>query len=182
MAIRKKPRKKVVTISIILLVAVLLAAYLIFYFTEKKNDVGMPSLLMIPELSTRDYIQVNVDAGIVGDVGIITLTGDCYQLVANTEASQAVSIFNGLERKVDFRPNTHDLMKDILDNFGIEVLMVRIVDLRNDTFVSDLILKQGSKIVSLDSKPSDSIALAVRTGAPIFIKENLMKENGKYIC
>ena len=182
MAIRKKPRKKIILVFTILSLVILLAAYLTFYFVNKKNVIETPGLLLIPELSTHGYIQVSADAGTIENVGIITLTSDCYQLIANTESSQAVSIFNGLEKKIDFRPNTHDLMKDTFDSFGIEVLMVRIVDLRNDTFIGNLVLKQGNKIVSLDSKPSDSIALAVRTGAPIFIKENLMKENGKYIC
>lgn len=95
---------------------------------------------------------------------------------------QADSVLNGLAKKIDVRPDTHDLMKDALDNFGIKVLMVRIDDLKNNTFISSLILKEGNKIVSLDSRPSDAIALAVRTDAPIYIKESLMKSNGKYIC
>jgi bifunctional DNase/RNase len=182
MATQKKSRKKIIIVSIILLLVVLLAVCLASYFANYKNVVETPELLLIPQLSTRGYMQVSTDAGVIGDAGIITLTSDCYQLVANTEVSQAISIFNGLEKKIDFRPNTHDLMKDAFDNFGIEVLMVRITDLKNDTFTGELILKQSNNIINFDSKPSDGIALAIRTGAPIFIKENLMKENGEYIC
>jgi len=182
MVIKKKSSKKIIVVSIVLLLIVFLTIIITSYFTEKKNVVEMPELLMIPQLSTHGYIQVSADAGVIENIGIITLTGECYQLVANTEAYQALSIFNGLEKKIDFRPNAHDLMKEIFNDFGIEILMIRIVDLKNDTFTGNLILKQGSKIISLDSKPSDGIALAVRTGTPIFIKETLMKENGEYVC
>jgi len=182
MATQKKSKKRIIFIFTILSLVVLLAAYITFFFARKVNVAETSGLLMIPQLSTRGYMQVSTDAGVIGDVGIITLTSDCYQLVANTEVSQAISIFNGLEKKIDFRPNTHDLMKDAFDNFGIEVLMVRITDLKNDTFTGELILKQSNNIINFDSKPSDGIALAIRTGAPIFIKENLMKENGEYIC
>jgi len=182
MAIRKKTMKKIVVFSIILLLFALLSAFITFYFTNKKIVAETPGILLIPQLSTRGYVQVNADAGVVQDIGIIVLIGECYRLVANTEPSQAISILNGLEQRIDSRPNTHDLMKDTLNNFRIEVLMVRIVDLRNNTFIGELVLKQGNNIINFDSKPSDGIALAVRTGAPIFIKENLMKENGEYIC
>jgi bifunctional DNase/RNase len=60
--------------------------------------------------------------------------------------------------------------------------MVKIVEIRNNTFIGRLILQQGNKVVSLDSRPSDGIAIAVRTGSPVYIKESLMKEQGKYIC
>ena len=182
MAKRKNPRKKIIIISIVVLLILLSTICAIYFVPNRENSGEIPSLLTIPDLSTKDYIQVSADAGVIENIGIVTLTGNCYQLVANTDAYQALSVFNGMEKRIEFRPDTHDLMKDTFDMFGIEVLMVRIVDIKNDTFIGDLVLKQGNNIVNMDSKPSDGIAIAVRTGAPIFIKESLMMEYGEYIC
>jgi bifunctional DNase/RNase len=186
MANRYKSKRGRMLIYIVLAIVVLaIASTLVFkYFSSRifESTVELPEFLTLPELSTAGYMKVSVDAGISGNMGLINLNGGCYQLIANTEVEQADSVLNGLAKKIDVRPNTHDLMKDALDNFGIKVLMVRIDDLKNNTFISSLILKEGNKIVSLDSRPSDAIALAVRTDAPIYIKESLMKSNGKYIC
>ena len=136
----------------------------------------------IPDLSTTGFVKVDASAAVFGDSGFVSLTGGCYQLTANTEASQAQSISDGIDKKVGPRPGTHDLIKDIFDNLKIKVVMVKIVDLRNDTFYGRLILSGEDKILNLDSRPSDGIAIAVRTGAPIYIKEGLLAQQGKNIC
>jgi bifunctional DNase/RNase len=178
---RYKSKKEFKNINKILaIIAGVLVLFLVLYFILPKTELA--PIIFLPELSTTGYLKVNVDAGVVGDTGIVTLTSECYQLTANTELTQAESIANGLVKKIDFRPNTHDLMKDVLDNLQIKVVMVKIVELKNSTFYSRLILKQGNNIVSLDSRPSDSIALAVRTDSPIYVKEDLMKSEGEYIC
>lgn len=182
MAQHSKSKKYVILCIILALILIAAASIIIFQRASTRVNIEIPNFLVISQLSTKGYMKVAADAAVVGNEGVITLTGDCYQLIANTEATQAESIYNGLGKKIDFRPNTHDLMKDELDIFGTEVLMVKIVDLKNNTFISNLILKQENKIVSLDCRPSDAIALAVRTESPIYIKEDLMKSEGEYIC
>ena len=127
-------------------------------------------------------MEVEPDARVLGEFGVVSLTGGCYSLTANTEAEQAESIFNGLNKIVGVRPGTHDLMKDAFENLEIKVVMVKIVELRNDTFIGRLILQSGNRVADLDSRPSDGISIAVRTDAPIYVKEDLMKEQGTYIC
>jgi bifunctional DNase/RNase len=164
---------------ILTVITFVIVIYLILQYIPKANE---SELISIPDLSTIGYLKVDVDASVSGNDGVVILQTNCYQLTAVTEQYQAQSIANGIAGKVDFRPNTHDLMKDALNNLGIEVKMVKIVEMRNNTFIGRLILKQGNKVVSLDSRPSDGIALAVRTGSPVYIKESLMEEQGKYIC
>lgn len=168
------------TNRILAVVALSLVLFLVLYFGFSKTNI-VP-IVFLSELSTDDYLKVDVDAGVVRGEGIVVLTSECYQLTAITEVTQAESIANGLVKKINFRPNTHDLMKDTLDNLQIEVMMVKIVELKNNTFYGRLILKQENKIISLDSRPSDGIALAVRTDSPIYVKEDLMKSQGEYIC
>ena len=162
----------------------LISFLILFYLTlpsPKKSEYPIsPSILK--ELSTEGYTKVSVDAQVVGNNGIVRLRGGCYQLIAYTEPTQAYSIMKGLEGKIDFRPNTHDLIKSIFDELGIKVLLVKIVDLRNNTFIGEMIIQQGNKIINLDSRPSDATAIAVRYGIPIYIKTKLLKENGEYIC
>ncbi len=168
------------TYKIFIFLVAAISIFLIFQLVLPKTKVS--PVVLLPEFSTSGYLKTDVDAGVVEGNGVVILTSGCYQLSANTEASQAESIADGIAKTIGFRPNTHDLMRDTLDNLGVEVVMVKIVDIKNNTFYGRLILKQGNKVVSLDSRPSDGIALAVRTDAPVYLKEELMKSQGKYIC
>jgi len=177
----RRKRYKIVYI-ILIIIALALVSAIVFQFLFTEAGVELPNVLTLPELSTLGYMKVSVDAAVTEEGGIVVLTSECYQLSAFTEVEQAESIADGLMKKIGFRPNTHDLMKDALDNFEIKVIMVKIVDLKNNTFFGRLVLRQENRIVSLDSRPSDGIALAVRTDAPIYIKEDLMKSQGRYVC
>jgi len=149
----------------------------------KLPSIQLPTITpQISELSTDGFVEVKPDAGVIDNVGVVSLTGGCYQVTANTDATQAESIVNGLEGKISVRPNTHDLMRDVFESLGIKVLIVKVVDLKDSNYIGRLIVKQGDNILSLDSRPSDGIAIAVRTNSTIYFKESLMKERGKYIC
>ncbi|HET8993831.1 MAG TPA: bifunctional nuclease family protein [Rhodococcus sp. (in: high G+C Gram-positive bacteria)] len=73
------------------------------------------------------------------------------------------------------RPLTHDLIKNLLDAFGHALLEVRIVDLQEGTFYADLVF-DGEMRVSC--RPSDAVAVALRTGAPVFAEESVLAEAG----
>lgn len=163
---------------LIFLIGLLVIIILILFpFSSERVQI-----VLLPELSTFGYIEVEVNAEVVGNQGIVTLTSDCYQIIAYTEASQAESIKRGLAGKIPFRPNAHDLIKAIFESFDIEVIMVKITELKNNTFFGRIFLKQGNRVLSLDSRPSDGTAIAVRVGAPVYIKETLLKEVGRKIC
>lgn len=76
------------------------------------------------------------------------------------------------------RPLTHDTMGNTLDAFGIELLEVNIKRLDNGVFAADLVLSNGCFTKVIDSRSSDAIALAIRTGAPIFTSEEVLREAG----
>ncbi|MDN5745989.1 MAG: bifunctional nuclease family protein [Nocardioidaceae bacterium] len=73
------------------------------------------------------------------------------------------------------RPLTHDLMKDILGAVGVELSEVQITDVREGVFYATLIFSSGAEI---SARPSDSIALALRTGATIYCAEDVLDEAG----
>lgn len=76
------------------------------------------------------------------------------------------------------RPLTHDLMSNLLDELDVEVVQVSIEALREGTFFGSISLRQDGDMMKIDSRPSDAIGLAVRTGSPIYVAEEVMSEAG----
>jgi uncharacterized protein len=74
------------------------------------------------------------------------------------------------------RPYTHDLMASIIGHVGYRLERVTITDLKGHTFYALLTLVREGETVEVDARPSDSIALALRTDAPIFVADEVMTE------
>ena len=72
------------------------------------------------------------------------------------------------------RPLTHDLLKTLVDNLGANVLEIIVSELKENTFYAKIILEASGLTNEIDARPSDAIALAVRTYAPIYVNENVM--------
>lgn len=72
------------------------------------------------------------------------------------------------------RPLTHDLLNTLIHEFGAIVSHVLVHDLRNDTYYARIIIDVNGQHKEIDSRPSDSIALAVRANVPIFVAEEVM--------
>jgi bifunctional DNase/RNase len=76
------------------------------------------------------------------------------------------------------RPLTHDLLKSLLDNLGAKLEKVVVDKIIDNTFHAKLVVNTGdSKLKYIDARPSDSIALAVRTSAPIFVEEEVLDKS-----
>jgi bifunctional DNase/RNase len=92
---------------------------------------------------------------------------------------EANAIALELEKIATPRPMTHDLIKNILESLDAQVTRVVVTDLRENTFYAVLHLKLGSAEYTVDSRPSDAIALALRVAAPIFVEEDVFPKAGK---
>ena len=77
------------------------------------------------------------------------------------------------------RPLTHDLMINILEGLSARVSRVVITDLKESTFFANIYIDGGSGAVAVDARPSDSIAIALRSRAPIFIVEKLFEKSAQ---
>jgi hypothetical protein len=73
-----------------------------------------------------------------------------------------------------FRPMTHDLIVDILEGFEIKPVMVKITKMESETYFAELTMKQGNRLLIVDIRPSDAIAISVRTNTPIYANEKLV--------
>ncbi len=75
------------------------------------------------------------------------------------------------------RPLTHDLLKSVIDHLGARLQSVVINKLEGSTFYAQLLIRSAEgKTVNIDARPSDSIALALRMEAPIFVEEDVFKK------
>ncbi len=74
---------------------------------------------------------------------------------------------------------THDLVKNVLDSLNIKVLKVEIADLRDNTFYAYIHLGMDGKTFTIDARPSDAIAIALRTKSPIYVDEDVIKKSKK---
>ena len=74
------------------------------------------------------------------------------------------------------RPFTHELIGSILNALDVQVERVIVSDLRDSTFYARLIVRTGERLVEVDSRPSDAIALACQAHAPLFVEEHVISE------
>lgn len=93
-------------------------------------------------------------------------------LIGNYEAR---AIVLPLEHAQADRPMTHDLLKTIIERLGGTVDKVVIDDLWNTTYYAKVFIKRGKEEIVIDARPSDSIAIAVRFEAPIFVAEGILE-------
>lgn len=92
---------------------------------------------------------------------------------------EASSIATQLEDIKLARPMTHDLMKNILSHLDAVVSRVEVNDLRNNTFYAIIHLKWNEMDLAIDARPSDAIAIALRTKSPIFVHQKVIDKSRK---
>ncbi len=91
------------------------------------------------------------------------------------EANAIAMRLQGVEPE---RPLTHDLIVTMMRDLGVVVREVDIVDLEAETFIARIVLEEGGRLHEVDARPSDALALAVRTGAPVFADEGVLDRAG----
>ena len=93
-------------------------------------------------------------------------------------SNEAEAIQVALQEVEVARPMTHDLLKNLFTVFNGKILRAEVVALKDPTFYGNIVAEVGGKIVDIDSRPSDAIALAVRAHVPILVSQDVMDEAG----
>ncbi len=91
---------------------------------------------------------------------------------------EAAAILVKLQNATVARPMTHDLLSDLLGQLEAEVVSVTVTELRENTFYARITIQQNGSEIEIDSRPSDAIALAVRSGAKIYAADEVIEESG----
>jgi bifunctional DNase/RNase len=90
---------------------------------------------------------------------------------------EANAIALEIEKVVTPRPMTHDLLKNVLTGLDACVQKVVVTDIKDDTFYALIWLERNGTMVSIDSRPSDALALALRIDCPIFVEDEVLKSS-----
>ena len=90
---------------------------------------------------------------------------------------EAAAILVKLQNAAPARPMTHDLLNDVLGQLDAEVISIAVTEMRENTYYARITLRQNGSEIEIDSRPSDAIALAVRSEAPIFADDSVIEES-----
>ncbi len=93
--------------------------------------------------------------------------------------SEALAIELQLRGEVFERPLTHDLLKTSVESLGASVVKVAITELKDNTFFAKLYLQRDNEIYAIDARPSDSIALALKASADIYVARDVFKNHNR---
>jgi len=90
---------------------------------------------------------------------------------------EANAIALEIEKVQTPRPMTHDLLKNVLSGLNVHVQRVVVSELKDDTFYALIWMEHDGQVISLDSRPSDALALALRLDCPIYVEEAVLKSS-----
>ena len=132
----------------------------------------------LPQMSTEGYEEALVSV----EDNLIQLHSGCRRLTMVTNELQTYSISSGINNQRATRPMTHDIIQDMMEMFGMDVIMVRVDRFSQGAYFARLVIRQGSRILDMDCRPSDAIAVAVRFNAPVYVNSTLMDARGEIVC
>jgi uncharacterized protein len=122
-----------------------------------------------------DVVGVRVEMPSNNPIVLLKETGGERYLPIWIGAGEATAIAYAQSGVVPPRPLTHDLIRDLIEAAGQELSEVRITSLQEGVFYADLVFASGLEV---SARPSDAIAIALRTGSPIFGSEEVLDEAG----
>lgn len=161
MANRKKPNKLPVIVFILLV---------LFSFVA----IAVVNIINFEDYVIADVLQVSGSTVIIGN--------NCTAIIAETSPERAQAIDDEIRGIMEQRPNTYDIFAETLKSFNISLEYVTLDNFINGTYYSNLYLKSANKVLKLDTKPSDAIALALKTNSTIYLNKALLNEVGEKIC
>jgi len=141
--------------------------------------ISTASVGFVNKLSIGDFVEVDT-IEVYGED--LLLGANCKGIVGKISAERGHYIQLGKDDKLDQRPNVYDVFRDTLEQFDIEIESVKITKIEDNAFHSVMILSSQDKILKADARPSDAIALALRTGSKIYMNTTLLEEIGLDIC
>jgi bifunctional DNase/RNase len=131
--------------------------------------------------AARD-VRVRVDRIAIddNDVPVVVLEeeGGTRWLPIWIGTAEARSIALEMEARSSPRPNAHDLARSLIRGLDASVARVVVTELRDGTYYAILGIALGDRVVEIDARPSDAIAIGLRDGAPIFVREGLFDRGG----
>jgi len=130
-----------------------------------KVEMRIRGLLMDPVTNTPIVILKDANSDTVLPIGVGMFEASAIQLE--------------IEKVSTPRPRTHDLIKNVLAGLDAHVHKFVVTELKVDTFYAVIWMEREGRIISIDSRPSDALALALRVDCPIFVEDEVLKTSKK---
>jgi uncharacterized protein len=130
--------------------------------SQKRWEMRLAGLAMDPASNVPVVVLRDLD--------------DLHQLPIWIGQVEAMAIATELEGVKHSRPMTHDLLKNALERVGWRVARIEICDLRENTFYARIVVEHDGEELDIDSRPSDALALAIRTGAKVFVADHVVQQ------
>jgi len=130
-------------------------------------------------MSKREFLVDGLRHSVVRNHSYLVLlreVGGDNVLSINIGGFEAQAIALAMDNMKPSRPMTHDLLKSIMDAFHIRLDHIHICRLHEGVFYANLVCELGEKLIEIDSRTSDALAVAVRTGCPIFVEDDIVQE------
>jgi len=162
--IRSRRKRRMIYLFIIIFLVVIAIAFYSFYsYMQTKNF-----------LTTEGFIQMDIEKMVtVGQLTAIQLKTGCSELSFYITPDQMSAISEGASNVTKSRPMTHDVFVDVIEGFDIKPIMVQITKLSDNIYYAELVLQRETRYLFIDIRPSDALAIAIRTNTPIYVNESL---------
>lgn len=126
-----------------------------------------------------DFVEID---DIVLNGTTLAISSGCKALVAETSEERAAAIQAGIDGVIVGRPTIYDAFVEVIDTYNMTLVSMAITGRDEQYYYSDLVLQSPTKILRIDIKPSDAMALALRTGATMYINRTLIEAEGLDWC
>ncbi|MGH7855467.1 MAG: bifunctional nuclease domain-containing protein [Candidatus Binatia bacterium] len=150
--------------------------YLLFIPLLLIGASNLPGAQESPSVEARVKTML-IDPNSQSPVVVLETVADKKPLPIWIDVPEARAIALELEHVSLPRPLTHDLIRNILQSVGATLKRVTITELRNSTYFANLTLATKEKVIQVDSRPSDAIAIALRMKAPIFVSTQVLAKS-----
>ncbi len=178
--------RKINPIAVMILVVIIAVAGFVAGVLVGVNYAQTPLVQTIKETIKPSALVVVKSGFVPAEINIVgstvSLSHSCYRISFDVTDDQAFSIQRGLSKETATRPLTHDILRDILSEFNITVLQMRIERFADDIYYARMFIQQNGNVLDLDMRPSDVIALSLRTGDTLYINQTMLQEKGQYTC
>ncbi|EFO81102.1 protein of unknown function DUF151 [Oscillochloris trichoides DG-6] len=127
---------------------------------------------------------------VVDSIRVSLLTQNRVVVLRETDSTRYLPIWIGpfeaeaiamaIQGHEPVRPLTHDLLKSLIGDLGGQISHIFVNDIRDSTFYARIVIEQDGRTIEVDARPSDAVALAVRTEAPIYVENHVIEQAGIY--
>ena len=149
-----------------------------FFVREPASPPTTAALSLGDPFDLESYTEVEVDVLAEG----VLFKKECTGIWLAMPYEKTYAIKRGEVGVFDIRPTQHDLLFDILTNYKITMHYARIERIQHDFFYATVLLEDRDKLLQLDTRPSDALALAKRLKAPVYVSSKLLQQQGRDLC